>query len=580
MGFFHTTDPLVMLAIILTAGMALGALARQVSLPAVTGQILAGFLLGKSVLDVFDIDAVHRLQPLTHFALALIGVTVGAHLNIRRLRNAGKRLVYLLLAESTITPLVVCLGLVGLLDLPRNLAVLLATLAVSTAPATIVAIVRETRSTGVFVKTLIAAVAINNMACIFLFEVARGITRVVYLEELGHVPPAGGDLAHVLLASGARLVATVALGAGAAIAAEFLTRRVVLQDRLATMSAISILLTFGIAQHFGLSPLLACMALGAVQSNLNPSRDRLVDSVFANFEPAILCIFFTLAGLHLTFDKAGEAGAAAFVFFAARIAGKLASANLAMTMAGATESVRRGLGSALIPQAGVAIGLVILIQEDPVFAPVHEIFVAVVLVAVTLNEIVGPIMTRASLLQSGEVGRDRPRLVDFLQEENITTDFEAGSMEEAIEQLTDLLAATHHLPAAQRDALLQSARERESVVSTCLGGGIAVPHGEIPGSTPMLGVMAVSRRGLALDTPDGKPVHCMVLLATPQGERDRHLQVLAALARTVGSDPVVQHALFNAKSAAHVYEILHGEETEDFNYFLEDHAVVRTGDAG
>ena len=85
----------------------------------------------------------------------------------------------------------------------------------------------------------------------------------------------------------------------------------------------------------------------------------------------------------------------------------------------------------------------------------------------------------------------------------------------------------------------------------------------------MAGVMALSRQGLDFDTPDGKPVHCMVLLGTSPEERDRHLQVLATLARTVGLGPDFQDQLFNATSPAHASELLHGDEYEDFNYFLE-----------
>ena len=88
--------------------------------------------------------------------------------------------------------------------------------------------------------------------------------------------------------------------------------------------------------------------------------------------------------------------------------------------------------------------------------------------------------------------------------------------------------------------------------------------------------MGLSREGLPFETPDDHPVHCIVLLATPMGERERHLEVLAALARTVGSDLAVQQQLYNAKSPAHAYEILHGEETEDFNYFLDDRDVTAT----
>lgn len=570
MAVFPNADPLFILAAILVAGMGLGWLAGWLRLPAVTGQIVAGVLIGPAGLALFEVGSVQGLQPLTHFALALIGVTVGAHLNFRRLRNAGKRLLLLLLAEATLTPLAVGLALMLLADVGLTLGALLGTLAISTAPATIVALVRETRSRGVFVKTLLGAVAMNNMSCIVLFELTRSASRFGVLPDPRLASALSVPITQALLESLYPLGLAIAVGAGAAILTHLLTLRIVRPERLATISVISILLTFGLASYVALSPLLACMALGIVLSNLNPARDRLVDYVFTNFEPAIMCVFFTVAGMHLSFEHAAQAGWVALIFFAFRIGGKLVSANLAMRLAGATERVRRCLGMALIPQAGVAVGLVILIEDDPAFAPIHALFVAVVLTAVTLNEIVGPIATRISLSRVGEVGRDRPRLVDFLQEENIVTDLEADTMEQAIEKLTNLLVTSHHLDHVDRQALLESTLERERQVSTCLEGGLAVPHGELPEGTPMVGVMGISQRGLHVETPDGRPLHCVVLLATPRGERERHLAVLAALARTVGADPAIQQQLYNAKSPAHVCEILHGEATEDFNYFLED----------
>ena len=84
--------------------------------------------------------------------------------------------------------------------------------------------------------------------------------------------------------------------------------------------------------------------------------------------------------------------------------------------------------------------------------------------------------------------------------------------------------------------------------------------------------MALTRIGLGFETPDGQPVHCMVLLATPPGERQRHLEVLATLARTIGTDSDVQSRLFEARSPAHAYDILHEEEAVHFNYFLDEPA--------
>jgi len=556
-------EPLLILAIVLGAGTGLGWFAQRARLPGVTGQILAGVLIGPSMFGLFDPARIDGLEPLTHFALALIGVTVGAHLNLPRLRNAGRRLSWLLLAEATVTPLLVAASLMGLADVSVRLSLLLATLAVSTAPATVISLVRETRARGVFVKTLIAAVALDNVACIFLFELARGAGRIA----AGEVVPDTGSIALLIGGSALQLLVAALLGGLIGSATHLLTLRMRHAQRFTTASALSLLLTYGLASYVEVSPLAACLALGAVQANLSPDRDRVVDAVFANFEPVILCVFFTLAGMHLSLQHAAAAGLVAMLFVLARTTGKLLAGNLAMRLAGATARVRQNLGFALIPQAGVAVGLVLLIQDDPAFADLTQLFTAVVLTAVTFNEIVGPVAMRVALARSGEMGMDRPRLVDFLQEENIVTDLEADSMEDAIRKLVDLLIHSHQLR-VDRGALVRSVLEREAEVSTCLGEGLAVPHGELPEGHAMLGVMGLSRRGLAFDTPDGIPIHCVVLLATPHGERDRHLEVLATLARTVGGDSLLQQQLYSARSPAHACELLHGEETESFNVFL------------
>lgn len=558
----HHAGPLLLLAIVLLAGSLFGALARRVRLPGITGQIIGGVLIGRTGLDLFSEESIAGLEPMTEIALGLIAVTVGAHLHIGRLSNAVRRLFYLLIAESTITPLLVFGAAYWLGGAPFELSLLFGAVSIATAPATIVALVRETRSKGVFVKTLIAAVALNNTACIVVFEVCRAL--------IGTDFQLGSDALLDTEGAIAQLVAPVLLGALAAFALDRITRIALGAERLATAAVVALVLTSGLATALGISPMLACLVLGAVQTNIVRSRTHLVDSVFDDFEPAILTVFFTLAGMHLDFQHLEQASILVVLYFLARVAGKLISADLALRAAHATDAVRRNLGLALVPQAGVAVGLVLLIQEDPRFDEVAGLFAAVVLTVVTLNEIIGPVLTRLALHRAGEVGRDRLRLIDFLQEEQILTDFEAETKELAIARLVDLMIHTHGLRGVDRNALLASVLDRESQGSTCLGGGLAVPHGILPEGEPLVGVMALSRRGLGFATPDGRPVHCMVLLGTAPDERDRHLQVLAALARTVGTDPAFQDQLVDSKSAAHAYELLHGEESEHFNYFMEE----------
>lgn len=566
-------DPLLVLGLVLAIGALFGIGAKFVRLPSVTGQILAGFLAGSYGIGLVDSkDVLASLQPLSHFALALIAVEVGSHLNVQRLRNAGRRLTLLLLFELTLMPAVVFgalyvgtpLGFWGDVELGLVMAALMAALAIETSPATTVHLVRETNARGVLTKTLLASVALSNIACIFVFELARA-GALSGME-------AGGDPASIFIGTGTSLAASLAIGGAVGLGLVWVSRSTGRADALVTVSLIGVILCDGVANLLGASPLLACLALGFVQTNLIPAREKLIDSVLANFLPAIMAVFFTLAGMKLDPSVLLTGGLIAGVLFGARVGAKLMVAHLAMRMAQAPKSLRGLLGMARLPQAGVTIGLLLVLQEDPAFDAIESLFVAVVLAVVMLNEIVGPILTRIALQRSGEAEMDRTRLIDFLGEENIVTDLEADSVEGAIERLTDLLVSSHQLPQSAREPLRESTLERESQVSTVLGSGLAIPHGTLEEGERMLGVMGLSKEGLDLGAPDGKPVHCVVLLATPKGQRERHLEVLASLAKMIGMDPTFRTRLFTAKSPAHAYELLHGEESGDWNYFLDDEA--------
>ncbi|RKY20214.1 MAG: hypothetical protein DRQ55_08450 [Planctomycetota bacterium] len=555
-------DPLLVLAVVVAAGLAGGALARRVGLAGVTGQILAGVALGEAGLGLLGGQQVASLSPVTAFALGLITLVVGGHLSLRRLRNAGTRLLLLVLAEATLIPLLVYVVVAGPLDRPWTLAVLLAALAVSTAPATIVALVAESRSRGVFTKTLMGAVALNNIAAIFLFELAH--LAAVTLGEGVDIPAW-----QLVLEPLRELGVTIMLGGGVGLGLVYATRKMVQSDRLATASVIAVLLVSGLAGALGVSALLSCLFLGMTLANLTPDKDEIVESAFVDVRQAIFAVFFTLAGAQLHLDQLGGAGWLVLAVFATRLVGKVLAAHLALRIAGGTRAMRRWIGLALTPQAGVAVGLILLAYESPALADIGPELLNAGLAIVALNELVGPSLVRMALVRSGEANHDRARLLDFLHEENIVVDLKADTMEAAIEQLVDVLVRTNHLD-ADRDALLASVLQREREVSTCFGEGLAVPHGVHESGQVMAGAMGISRQGLDFDTPDGRPVHCMVVLATPANERDRHLQVLAALARAIGVDPNVRRQLFAARTAAHAYDVLHGAEASHFNAFLDE----------
>jgi len=565
---FSTVDANIILtfAVLLIAGMASGQLAKRLHMPSVTGQILVGILLGQSALGLFDIHDAHRLQPVIDFALGLMAVAVGSHLHFAKLRVARRRLVLQAVLEATITPFLVFTFIFLIANPPWQIAILLSAIAIATAPATILALVKETRSKGVFVKTLVASVALNNLACICLFEIAHAAAGAS-LD-----PSRTGSVLSILAAPAREIGLSLVLGGGIGVLLVALTRRIVRPDRLSALSLIAILLTVGLGQQFHISPLLSCLLLGMVLANLTPDKEEIGHAVFDNFEYAIFAVFFTVAGMELDFDMVVPGGALALIVFVARAIGKITASRTAMRVGGATERVRKWLGPALLPQAGLAVGLMLLVAEDPAFvdAGLTDLFLAVVLTIVLLNELIGPIVTRYALRQSGDFGKDRARVIDFLHEENISTSLTATTKDEAIEQLVELLIRTNSITAS-RDEVLAAVRSREELGSTCLGSGLAIPHARIDVSDSIVGAMGISSDGLRIKTPDGQRVHCMILLLTPESERDRHLEVLSTFARAIGRDRIIQQQLYHVDTPAHAYELLHADvESEDFNYFIED----------
>jgi NhaP-type Na+/H+ or K+/H+ antiporter len=347
------SGPLLVVAVVIAVGIASGALARSIHLPGMTGQILAGVAMGGAGLALFSEDALEGLVPLTELALGLIAITVGAHLNLARLRNAGRRLALLLLAESLVTPAVVYGVMHFIGGATPGMAALFAAISIATAPATVVALVRESRAKGIFVKTLVAGVALNNMACILAFELARAAYKTS--DAVGGPLRAGfGD-------SLVQLGVSALVGASLAIAMALTSRVATRSDRLATAAVVALVAGVGISNVLDVSPLLTCLVMGFVQTNITKARSQLVDSIFADFEPAILAVFFTLAGMHLSFEHAVLAGLASLLLFLARAGGKTLAARIAMKLAGATEALQKNLGMALVPQAGVGVGLVLLV---------------------------------------------------------------------------------------------------------------------------------------------------------------------------------------------------------------------------
>jgi mannitol/fructose-specific phosphotransferase system IIA component (Ntr-type) len=530
----------------------------------VTGWIVTGIILAAVHLPGFERESLKGFSPLTDFVLGYIAFTVGSHLNLRQLRNSGKRLLLLMLFEATVTPLVVVVVMRYLAGQPIDVAFIFAAIAVAGAPGTTVLVVREARARGVLVKTLVAAVALIDMIAVCLFVlVESSIDSGAPINDASFIITA---LPFALRA----LALAAGIGLATALFVILMTRAVVGPKLLGASLVGAILIAWGVADLCGVSSILACTFVGMALGNLIGDKERAGEAYLDTFGDILFTIFYTLAGLRLDFSTVLPMAGMVGLLLGARTLGKVLSTYSSMRLANALPNVQKYLGIALLPHGGVAVGLMFFTQSLPPLAEHAETILSVGLAALAINQLVGPSATRLALRAAGEVNRDRPRLLDFLREQDIVTNFKAQSKEDAISQLVDMLYRTQPIRMS-KELFLKSVIDRDADESTCLGSGVMIPHGLLKESDDkILGVMALSSDGLDFETPDDRPVHAIVLLATPESDRTRHLEVLAAFAKAIAGNRNISEQLYHARSPAHAYHILHAEEAEDFNYFLED----------
>lgn len=397
------------LAILLGAGLLGAKLAQLLRLPSVTGFICTGLLLGPSGLDVIKEE--HLSENLAHFAeiaLMLIAFGIGEHLDWRHLRKSVRSVGYASVFESWGACLLVAGGTFAAAWLTRVgpdewtlkeyvcLAALLGGVATATAPAATFHVMRELRASGPLTRTLMAVVALDDGLAIIIFGVVLAVVSTAV----------GGGEAGLLTAIGHGILeslGSILIGAVCGLLIDIFVHRLKRRGEMLTAGLALILLTGEASRLLGLSPLLAGMAAGFTIVNRD-RRDVRVFRTINDFEPPIYALFFTLAGAHLRLNALVVAGVVGIVYALFRPAGKMAGAYIGSRIAGAPEAVRKYLGFALVPQAGVAIGLIFLIQADPELSSYADIITPVVLAGVVLSELFGPVSAKFAVVRAGEAG--------------------------------------------------------------------------------------------------------------------------------------------------------------------------------
>lgn len=262
----------------------------------------------------------------------------------------------------------------------------------ATAPATIMAIVRQYKAKGPLTTTLLSIVAIDDGVAIIIFSIAMHVATA--LADTA----AGFSLYRMLALPLLEILQSVAVGAALAFAMIYIAKLVKSRSLLLVVVLGVIMLCVGITETLGVSLILASMVLGVITCNMT-HRENLF-GVIDDIEDAIFVIFFVLAGLHFDLEAMSTTGLIALVIFAARFVAKYLGTMAGAQIARSPEDVKKYLGLALMPAAGVSIGLALLAQRA--FPDLGSIIYNAILATVVINELIGPPLTRWAIFKAGE----------------------------------------------------------------------------------------------------------------------------------------------------------------------------------
>jgi Kef-type K+ transport system membrane component KefB/nucleotide-binding universal stress UspA family protein len=394
-------NAILALSLLLAAGFGTAQLAKLARLPSVTGYIAAGIALGPAGLNLIPHDLLRgQLRTFTEIALMLVAFGIGESLDLQQLGRGARTLLRVTLGESLGAFLLVvggtlaavlASGAFGAATTWRPVlavSLLAGAIAIATAPASTIAVVREGGYRGPLSRLLLSDVALNNALSVTVFGLA---TATAHLLLRPGVTGAGQVGAPIIVTLGSLLI-----GVGVGLMADWAIHRLTRRSDILIAALGAIFFAGGMAGILGLSPMLAGLAVGFTIVNRD-RRDVRAFRALADFEPPIFGVFFALAGAELDLPGLITGGLVGVVFVLTRAAGKVAGAWVGAKLSDLDEPVWRRAGLGLLSQAGLAIGLAYLVEQDPSLAEIRSVLVSMVVASVVVNELIGPPLLRMVL---------------------------------------------------------------------------------------------------------------------------------------------------------------------------------------
>jgi len=385
------------------AGFLGGLAAGKFKFPRITGYIIIGILLSPSLLNIIPKEAVENLGIVTDIALGIIAYLIGGSLHWENLRKLTESITWITLLQSLGAWFLVTLvlALLGHLIIPNQtfwqtyfpIAFIIGAVSCATAPAATMAIISEYKAKGPLTTTLLAVVALDDAIAVIAFAIASGICQpLVNAVSMSFYQMLAVPLLHILEA--------VALGVIFAIALMYISRLVRTRELLLVVVFGMIMLCAGVSSYLGISSILANMVVGFIMVNKVKRKEMFL--VVEEIEDVLYAMFFVLAGLYFDLSVLKVAGILALLIVLTRCSGKYVGTRAGAKISHAPDSVKRYLGLALLPKAGVTIGLVLLAAlEFPTFGAV---MLNAVLASTIINELIAPPLTKYAIFKAGEAG--------------------------------------------------------------------------------------------------------------------------------------------------------------------------------
>jgi Kef-type K+ transport system membrane component KefB len=357
---------------------------RRTFLPRVTLLLIFGIFIGQSGLNLIPDLFTSQFELIANMALLMVGFLIGGKLTMHSLKGAANKILLISLSQATFTMLFVSLGLF-LAGVQKEIAILLGCIASATAPAAIFDVVEESEDQGPFTQLLLSIVAIDDAWALILFGI--GVAFVASIA--GHEP----DAAALIIAS-KEIGGGILLGIAIGFPAAYLTGRLRPGQPILSEALGLVFVCGGIALWFEVSFLIASMTLGMIIANFARHHEYAFHEI-EGIEWPFMAIFFVLAGATLEFEILKGVGVLGFFYVLFRIIGKVIGTWFGCQLSMTDKHTGRWLGVAMLPQAGVAIGMTLVAANY--FPEYRQTLLTVVISATIFFELFGPVLTRMAI---------------------------------------------------------------------------------------------------------------------------------------------------------------------------------------